>query len=220
MRLTRLYLTLTFIAVMMLYRMFRRPQFGPLTDIFLRLSSADEDTVIWWQHLRFAPGKYKVKHFKQLGRIQLKRLTLTFDTKVSFVERETEHACRLNRSKYISPRQARAVNRITRGGNYSLTLIVTNNSRTVTQTIHERVNNSNVRLAFYEGRVSTQLTPFIQSHAVTVEQTDESEYQTRSTNTQTDTVIEPTAPLLSTPPRISYKGVGRGAALRQIINRP
>jgi len=217
-----IWLTLAFIATMILYQLCKRPQFGPLTDIFLRLSSADNEVTIHWGRLRFVPGAYKIKRSKPLGRILLKGVKMRFNKKVTFAERESEHEDRLVSSRYITPRQSITVQRIIRNGAYTLTLIVTSNARTVTQVIHEKITVQDARfdtMAYSEGRLTTQWTPLIQSHAVTAAEVTEP--HTRTTDTQTDAVIVPTAPPIPlNPPRTQYQGVGRGAAIWQIINKP
>jgi len=210
-----IWLTLAFIAAMILYQLCKRPQFGPLTEIFVRLNSTTDEVIIYWDKLPLMSSMYRIKRSKPLGNIRRRCLKLQFATRLSFIEKDSELEHRVATSHYISPRQAATVDRILRTGSYTLSLIVTNNARTVTQVLHEKVSHRNERLetaTYSGGRVSTQLSPLLQSV-----QPDVSDTNTRTT--QTEAVIVPTAPPpVLFPPRT--RGVGRGDIIRQIINRP
>lgn len=122
---------MTFIAAIILYKMCKRPQFGPLSNLFLRICSERDEVIVHWDTLRFAPGSYKIKQTKPLGRIVLDRLKLKFVTRIRFIEKETDHEPKITGYKYITPWQARTVKQIIQRGTYTITLIVTNKQKTV-----------------------------------------------------------------------------------------
>jgi len=213
-----IWLTLTFMTAMILYHMYKRPQFGPLTDLFLRISSENNEVIVYWGNFRFAPGSYRVKKSRPLGSLQLNKLKLKFITRIGFLEKDTGHENRISTYHYISPWQARGINRIMRHGSYTLSLIVTNSSRTITQTIHENIvkHTSRINAGYSGGRVTTRWTPQPQLPAATELETNGS--QTGVADAQTETVSQSITQPRAPPPATQH-GVGRGAVIRQILNR-
>jgi len=178
--------TLTFMTAMILYNVYKRPQFGPLTDLFLRISSENDKATVFWEALAFPPGSYRIRKSRPLGRIQLNRLKLKFITRIEILEKDTGRANSISAYRYISPWQARRMNRILQHGTYTLSLIVTNNSRTITQTIHEKIVNHVPRInavGYSGGRVTTKWTPQPQLPAAIELEANETEFSERPTKT-------------------------------------
>jgi len=219
MLLVLIWLTLLFIAITLLYYIGRKPKFGPLTDIFLRINSAAEEVTLSWDRLRFAPGSYRIKQAKPLGRIRLNRLRLTFDTKITFVEKQMRHENKLVESRLISPWEQKKLRRIM-AQEYTIAIIVTNTNRTITQIIHETVGRQTKldTVRYTKRRAGIELPEPTTSH-----ETKPTEVRSESTTVlltadkQTETEPENRMP----PPPPSglglYQGVGRGAFMRQFL---
>jgi len=214
-----IWLTLTFLTAMILYNIYKRPHFGPLTDLFLRISSEKDEAIIYWENFRFAPGSYRVKNSRPLGKIQLNKLKLKFITRIAFLEKDTGRENRLSAYRYISPWQARGITRIMEHGTYTLSIIVTNNSRTITQTIHEKIvkHIPRVNAGYSGGRVNTQWNPQPQLSAPIELEINEAQRGTADVPT-VETLSQPVTPYLAPPPTLRQTGVGRGAVIRQILN--
>jgi hypothetical protein len=222
-----IWLTMLVLTAVIIYKTFRRPQFGPLTHLFLRVSSETRELTLYWDKLRFAPGSYKIKQSKPLGRITVGKIKIQFTTRIRFVERETLHETKIADSRYITPWQARLLKQILQHGTYTVTLIVTNTQRTVTQLIHEKTVNRATRwdnVSPSGGRIIAHYTPQPQSEALIELEQDETSTRTTETETQTEQEQQPQT-VTQRPPSVTpiqllnmgRVGVGRGAAIRQIL---
>ena len=214
-----IWLTLMLIAVTFIYQVCKRPQFGPLTHLFLRVCSETDEVIILWDQLTFAPGTYRIKHTKPLGRIHLDRLKLHFTTRVRFIEKDTDHETKIAAFRYITPWQVKSIIKIVSRGTYTMTLIVSNNARTVTQLIHEKIVNHTTRwdaLPTSGGRITTHWTPQPQSQAQ-VEQ-EVVELRTNTTETQTDRIVPQLPPRITQPPIVGIGRGGRGAVIRHLLD--
>jgi len=142
-----IWVSLILLFVVLLYRIYKRRQYGNLTQIFLEIKTSEKSIILPFGSLAHGAGNYKIVRNSGSGppRASVRLTTRCFITKVEllgrirFVENDTNIAYSPLKYRYISPASARTIRQIISSGEYFLALIVTNRSRTANKILRLRV---------------------------------------------------------------------------------
>jgi len=216
------WLTILTVGMALLYKTFKRPAFGPLTQVFIEIKNARDNIILHWGSLTHVPGNYRIRKTPTpMGNIKIRGLKLSFDARVKFLEKGTGFEYNPLKTRYISPWHAFQIRRLIAHGNYILAIVVTNTSRTITQIVHLHVEPQNFNWGDRPPPFvpETEQGTTAEAAAATAQMLAKTEpVQSADAQTGTDDNNQ-TAFIRWQSQNQPYAGVGRGAMVRWHLNR-